>query len=211
MSSIVKQIRGLYGFRYQNKDYLSLNQVDSMFEGLGEHIYSFVQWLLTNEENESSQSKLDTMLKNIQEIKFVPVMKSISDEEKAYLKDFHQKYGLSDKMNLMLTDWAGFFSNEEGNIDMYYDGFKYMIDFSYMMLLSSQIKYAYIINFDSNCLEVYVGDNQCKIENSENRYSHLKNDFIGDGYYGVVLQRSILFNDICNSPNKKLVDWMTVR
>ena len=138
-------------------------------------------------------------------------MKSISDEEKAYLKDFHQKYGLSDKMNLMLTDWAGFFSNEEGNIDMYYDGFKYMIDFSYMMLLSSQIKYAYIINFDSNCLEVYVGDNQCKIENSENRYSHLKNDFIGDGYYGVVLQRSILFNDICNSPNKKLVDWMTVR
>lgn len=204
--SFIQNIKGLYGFRHNDKDYLSLNQMDSMFHGLGEHIFSFVHFLLDGTDEERTQ-KLTRLSNNLDSIKFVKVFSPISSKQREDLQIFHEECGLSAEENIKAFDWPSFFALEEGNIDMYFDGFPYMIDWSYMMLLSGEIHYAYIINLDNQTFEVYTGQNKTKIENSENRYSHLQHHTLHDKHFGVVLHKAIPFSDIQNQ-NKSLKDYL---
>lgn len=199
---MIEYIKGLYGFRLNGKDYLSINQIESQPNGLGEHIFSFLTFLL---EGTEVRTKLEKIKNNVSNIKFVKMHIPIKPEEHDILVEFHNNFGLSSSDNLHASDWATFFSLEEGNVDMYYDGFPYMIDWSYMMKLSKEIKYAYIINFDDEVFEVYRGNNDLKIENEHNRYSHLQHDFLSEGFYGVVLIKKIPFIDIKDT-NKKLIE-----
>lgn len=191
--------QGLYGFRINDTDYLMLNQVSSEIQGLGNHVFQFLMETIENQQ-------IQQLKENVQKIQWVKLYENITPQQKQELIDFHLQYELSSAMNTQATDWATFFALEQGNLSMYLDGFKYAVNQGYMMLWSETIHYAYIINLDTQHFEIYLGKNFQKIENDENRYSHLQNANMYAGTkrynqpethcYGLVLHQKISFNDI---------------
>ena len=179
---------GLYGFRYKDKDYLCLNQMSSEYTGLGEHIFSFVKDLALKPE------LLEKMKTNLTNIEFVKMGYPITEEQKKYLNDFHNEIGLSDEKNINVYEWASFFSQEEGNIDMFLDGFKYMLNWEYMMKLSKTTNFAYLINLDNNMFEIYIGNNEHG--GNKGRYASLQHETMGEGYFGMILIKEIALDSI---------------
>lgn len=186
---------GLYGFRYQNEDYLLINHVSSEIAGLGEHIFYFLKELLNGSEEEKKE-KIAHLTNNLTQIVKVKPHHEMTKEAKEYIKEFHQNFGLSDEVNLELSDWSSFFSQEQGNMFMYYDGFKYLLDSSNYITMSGEIKYVYIINFDDEVFEIYYGNNKQQGAPEQGRYANQQHPFLHDGYWGVTLEKTIPFAQI---------------
>jgi hypothetical protein len=89
-------------------------------------------------------------------------------------------------------DWYSFLREFQGNLDAYKGDLKYMMDDSDFILESLFCEWAYIINLDTNELEVYKGFQK---EPHENRYSdHVYESHSGDKYYPCKLVEKFPFN-----------------
>lgn len=181
--------KGLYGFRYNGQDYLLLNHLVSNVSGLGEFIFDFLKDMLELPE------RLEQLKSNVGKIEKVSYYFEMTQEHFDYIKQYHNEFGLSDEINLTLTDWSGFFSQEEGNIGMYYNGFKYLLDSSNYITMSKEIQYAYILNLDENVFEVYYGNNKHP-QSNKGRYANLKHPFMHEDHYGVTLEFTLPFGHI---------------
>lgn len=200
--------KGIYGFRYNNEDFLLMNQVESQIQGLGEHIFNFLKELLIfdNGETKKNDEYINQIKSNLDSVVKVKPHTEMTDSDREYIRAYHKEFGLSDDKNILLSDWASFFSQEEGNLSLYYFGFKYLLDSSNYILLSKDIHYAYIINLDDDVFEVYYGDNKEKGTAEQGRYASKQHSFLSEGYWGVTLEKTIPFESI-KSKDAKLESY----
>lgn len=154
--------RGCYGF-YKNKiDKLTYNHFDSYFEGLGNNIVQFIR-----------NTSIEQMNKIFEKIELVNEMDIPTVEQ---VLDC-QKYINLSVSTQSVTDMYCLLRETQGYLEPYRDtNLKWMINSNNFIKDSLFCEYAYIINLDTNQLEIYTGFNKVK---TNNRY----NTKPIDGYY----------------------------
>lgn len=176
--------RGAYGFHKGGLDKITYNHHDSYPEVLGKVMIDFC--------NNTSK---DTMHDIFDKIVLVQedTMPSLEQIEEC-LEHYNESVGTGAP-----TDWYSLLRGAQGRPEAYREGLRYMIDSSGFMKDSLFCEWAYIINLDTNTLEVYVGfqkEPQC------NRYEIGIPDH--SGYYNVGLLTEISLDDIPTDRHKKL-------
>lgn len=191
---------GLYGFRFNGKDYIFLFSGHSgIFSeeqngiGFGEHIFSFVKDLVATEQKETLIADLKH---NLSQLKRVSADSRISDEDKRFLVQFDEECGLGTKDSLTCKYWGDFFTTEAGNLYMYLEGFPVYISFATRMLMSKVVGYAYVVNLDDEVFEIYIGGNTESYSSEFDRYSDKQHETFHEGHFGVKLLKRIPFAEI---------------
>lgn len=155
--------RGAYGFRVDNKDYVSYNHCDSYPECLGEEVLKVTQGLVVKHSIEELKEK-------VRSIKLVDINGEPTKKEVEQLK----QYLNLDVGNQKPTDWYCLLREQQGyllsNLEC-----GYMLDSSKFLLDSIFCEWAYIINLDDEVLEVYKG------------FMHKK----GDGRYDSIMMEKM--------------------
>lgn len=162
--------RGLIGLRFKNKDYLTYNHYDSYPEGIGVDIL-----------HELRKMDIEKVKKHIPSIILIDENHKPSKKHKIELKQYTNDKvgGPSTGTDFDKLDWYQVLRNAQGTLKPYIDGtLKYMIDSHEFINDSLFCEWGYIVNFDENCLEVWLGF-QKKVDKS-NRYGQTAND---GGYY----------------------------
>lgn len=179
--------RGAWGWRFHDKDYLFYNHFDSYPSGLGHDIVTYIREHLVSEDDvETTKQKLRTF-KFIEDDMIVP----------DYVKTLATKLGTVDLSvsNRNLDDWYCITRRTQGNplLTLELGHGENAEDFLRDSLFC---EYAYIINLDTNMLEIYQGFN--KDARALGRYAALTEpDHVGynDDYRGVALIKEYpLFN-----------------
>lgn len=170
-----KACNGAIGFRINENDYMIYNHFNS--KQMEEKFLNIIK-----------EFKLDN-IRSIAERSWI-----ITDKENDY--DNHQRCLLLKKSRCPIDydkKWIQFLEDNEIDYDYYYEyAFKYE-DTSTFLTFSKDCEYAYILNFDTNKLEVYKGKNYVtQGSDVDGRYAKLKYDFESDGFcYGVRLIKEI--------------------
>ena len=146
--------RALYGFRKNGDDKLTYNHYDGYPEGLGKDIITFI----SNHTIEELNNIYDKIIMVDEE--------NIPTEEQ--IKECEQ-YANLDVSEQSLMNWYCLLRDSQGDLSCYADGLKYMIDNHDFILDSLFCEFAYIINLDTNKLEVYRGFQ--KVKDPTNRYT----------------------------------------
>lgn len=145
--------RGIYGFRKNESDKLTYNHYDSYPEGLGRNVVEFI--------NGHSIEDLNKIYDNI----ILVDEDSIPTQEQ--IEECKQWENLSvSKQDEQ--DWYCLLRDAQGDLSSYDRGLKYMIDNHDFIFDSLFCEYGYIINLDTNRLEIYVGFQ--KIQDETSRY-----------------------------------------
>jgi len=172
--------RGAYGFRHNDKDTISYNHYDSNPSGLGNKVANFLKEF----------TNIDDIKKIIGDIKLVQESSKPTEEQKKEVMAF----GLCDLdvSSRSSDDWYCLLRNSQGDLSVYTKGLNYMIDGHEFLADSLFCEWAYIINLDTEELEIYRGFN--KDANACGRYAYLtrKKEY---EYFGVVLERTIPLAD----------------
>jgi len=170
--------RGAYGFRHKEKDIVSYNHFDSYPSGLGNKVANFLN-MFTNVED---------LQKVAEGIELVNEDSKPTKEQKIECK----KFELFNKTVSSQSDgdWYCLLRESQGDLTIYTDGFKYMIDGHKFLADSLFCEWAYIINLDTGELEIYRGFN--KDETAPGRYAKVTKE--GE-YVGVRLVKTIPLDD----------------
>lgn len=159
--------QALYGFRHQGEDYLNMADQDGEPECLGNHLFGFVKDCVLIPDH------LDKLKNTLNNKRLVIPYNAISDAEKRFLKKFHERYEFSEYHAAALSSWGAFFTYQIGDWDMYTEGFPYVTQsMNKQMLWSDTFSYAYILNLDTECFEVYRGNNFENHHPEPNRYAN---------------------------------------
>lgn len=177
--------RGAYGFYKNGVDKVTYNHFDSYPTGLGTDVATFVEKTSIEEMNKIFNR---IILVNGNEI---PTEEQITENEK-YLND-----GVSKQTE---EDWYCLLRNAQGDLFVYKDGAKYMIDSKNFLKDSLFCEWAYVINLDTNKLEVYRGFQNKK---SNNRYQPDRAD---NGYWGVKLIKEFDLSDMFISKSMEALE-----
>lgn len=171
--------RGGYGFVKGNEIKVSYNHYDSYFSGLGFDIMKFV--------TETTDKEMEKIFDKIVMVKedSIPTEEQIKECEQ-YLD---LKVSTQDK-----KDWYCLLRNSQGELNEYKKELRYMIDNKEFLGDSLFCEYAYILNLDSKCLDIYTGFNENK--NTNNLFTQFRND--EEKYVEVELLTSISFKKIRN-------------
>jgi hypothetical protein len=171
--------RGCYGFRKDGQDKLTYNHYDSYPSCLGKNIVDFIQ-----------STSIEEMKNIFEKIVLVKDKDLPSDEELVLWK-------LTDTISLGKFDWYSFLSEYQGDLSYYKkDDAKYMENGNDFIKDSLFCEWAYIINLDTNELEVYKG---FQSEPHENRYTdYVYESNSGDKYYPC---RLVATYDLDNIPD----------
>lgn len=162
--------RGAYGFRLNNKDYISYNHSDSYPEGLGESILKQTKELL--------REGIKKLKNKVSKIKLVTDKIPPTKEDIKNLKRY-TNLGVGTQSN---KDWYCLTRELQGSlIANIISG--YMMDSSEFLFDSSYCEYAYILNLDDEILEIYGGS---VTEMGDGRYASKKSN-PDDEFYGVKL------------------------
>ena len=174
--------RGLYGLRKNGIDKLAYNHSDSYPSYLGAHIIDFLtnvsieqlnflydHIILVNEDSTPTQNEIDFCMSN----------------NTGYLDNTRQN-----------DLWYGLLHNLQGDLIMIMEIAQknnkvYLIDNQEFIRDSLFCEWAYIINLDTNKLEIYEGFQKTPDDN--NRYGNTPNQ---DGYYPCQLLLEIPLNKI---------------
>lgn len=134
--------RGCYGFRKNGVDKLTYNHFDSYPDYLGRHIIQFCK--------ETSIEEMNEIFDRIHLVngRFKPD----SDHIKECMPYYNGNVG-----NQSIHDWYCLLREAQGNLNVYKNGLKYMVDDVDFIKDSLFCEYAYIINLDTNELEFWVG------------------------------------------------------
>lgn len=144
--------RGSWGFRIDGKDKLTYNHYDSYPSGLGEIIKKFIA-------NHS--------IKELREIATKIILVSNAKKPtKEQIKEC-EKYADTGVSTGSLTEWYVLLRNAQGEPEAYANDLRYMISNPNFIKDSLFCEWAYIINLDTEKLEIYTGPRE---EPQDNRY-----------------------------------------
>lgn len=168
--------RGSWGFRMDGKDKLTYNHCDSYPSGLGETIKQFI---ITH-----SIEELKSIADNIVLVDkdSTPTQKQINE---------CQKFADQGVSTGKLTEWYVLLREAQGNPEAYTKGLKYMISYPEFIKDSLFCEWAYIINLDTETLEVYTGFQEIA---QDNRYKNYLSK--PDGYANCSLIKEIPLNEV---------------
>ena len=178
--------RGAIGFRKNNSDKLTYNHYDSYPSGLGEEIVDFIKNTSIEEMNKLfDELKLINLDYDMQK-GCLKLNQQEIDILKFFIADERQIYGLNDCIEeylYRLNNNPLFYYKHESSI-------KEMVDNNSFIKDSLFCEYGYIINLDTNKLEIWKGFQ--KKPDSNNRYG-VENV---DGYYPCKMIKEISFSYI---------------
>jgi hypothetical protein len=167
--------RGTYGFYKNGVSKLTYNHFDSYPENLGADIVKFVRSCTIEELNQIFDS-----IVMIDERSMPTLMQ---------IKECEQWYDAS-VSNQTRTDWYCLLRNAQGDIFALKQGLKYMLNHKDFIKESLFCEWGYIINLDTNELEIYKGYQR---RPNNNRYACKADE---DGYYNCALIRSYPLDEI---------------
>lgn len=178
--------RGAIGFRMNGEDKVTYNHFDSYPSGLGAEILMFVK-----------NHKVEDMKRIVPEIKLVNEQDQPTPEEKLACRRW-TNFNVSSKSD---DDWYCLLRDAQGRLESFVDeGLRYMIDSQLFLVDSLFCEWAYIINLDTDKLEVYKGFN--KDPKAAGRYAALQDGPRYDGdpldYFGVMLLVEYPLKDAAN-------------
>ena len=145
--------RGIYGFRKNEVDKLTYNHYDSYPEGLGRKVIEFI-----------GNHTIEELNKIYDKIIMVDNESTPTEEQ---IKEC-EKYADISVSEQSLEDWYCLLRNSQGDL-FAYDDLRYMINNADFILDSLFCEYGYIINLDTNRLEIYKGFQ--KVFDPTNRYT----------------------------------------
>lgn len=171
--------RGVYGFRRNGVDKITYSHSCSYPTILGESILKFIK--------STPVEEMDSIFEKI-------IM--INEENKPTKEQIEEckEYFDSSIRDNNIEDWYCLLRKSQGTLMPYKEDLKYMIDSEDFIKSSLQCEWGWIINLDTNQLEVYIGFQR---EIDDNRYSVDKPD--NYGYYNCKLFKSISFNELNNN------------
>lgn len=187
--------RGCYGFRINKSDKVTYNHSDSYPTYLGVNVLSFI--------HDTPESELRDIASRIE----IVAEESIPSPEliKAYKN--HADTGVSRQS---LKDWYCLLRDTQGALAPYRNGLRHMIDSCDFLKDSLFCEWAYIINLDTQELEIYRGFNKRKYVRNGGRYAKYTVDerpLNGKRYYGVTLLQRIPLTDIRHMPLEQIREW----
>lgn len=177
--------RGCYGFRKNGIDKITYNHYDSYPSGLGADVATFCK-----------ETSLDEMNEIFDRIILVAESSTPTAEQ---IAECHKYYGAGDA-GQTVEDWYWLLRDTQGDLSVYKDNLRYMIDSHDFITGSLFCEYAYIINLDTNRLEYWVGFQRKPDKN--NRYG-TKNH---NGYYPCKMKAS--YSLLPQYMKKRTVDGM---
>lgn len=175
--------RGCYGFYKNGESKITYNHFDSYPSGLGKSIFKFIK--------SNSIEDLNFYFDNL-----------ILVEEKDFPNDYEKK--TLDKLDYLYQykdeklNWFQILGSTLGDLDVLNEGLFFFINANDFIKESLFCEWGYIINLDTNELEIYKGFQK---EPNYNRY-HIDTPS-KSGYYNCKLIKSISLDDIYNSNNFK--------
>jgi len=171
--------RGAYGFRVDNKDYVTYNHSDSYPSYLGENILEQTKALLSKYSVEELKDK-------------VAAIKLKSGGEKPTKKDILalKEYTDINVGDRSTNDWYCLTRGLQGSL-IHHIRSGYMLDDSNFLLDSVYCEWAYIVNLDDCVFEIYKGFTKQK---GSGRYDSIKTK----GDYGVRLIVAYPFDKLQN-------------
>jgi len=178
---------GAIGFILNGKEHIAYNHSDSYPTWLGERVLKYVR--------ENVNGKTDEIKQKVS--KLIPV----DEDKKPTAEQFDDLIGyMQDGVGGSDDDWYRLLRGTQGDLEKMLAA-KYYIDYESFLACSIHCEWAYIVNLDTQELEIYRGSNRDK--NAKGRYAKLddgdnsrrKKNRIGS-YYGVLLLASIPFSQI---------------
>lgn len=170
--------RGSYGFFKDGESKLTYNHFDSYPTGLGFEVVKFIK--------KHSNKELNNMFDSLALVKEKDYP---TQQEEVNLK----KLGFGTEYKNKKLTWYEILGSHFGDLNLYSNGLNYMIDYTDFIKESLFCEWAYIINLNSNELEIYVGFQK---EPNNNRYCI---DIPSkSGYYNCKLIKSIPLDVIRN-------------
>lgn len=154
--------RGCYGFRKNGIDKLTYNHFDSYPDCLGHDVVQFCK---------------ETSIEEMNEIFDKTILVDENSKPTAEQIVECMEYYNGDVSTRTPEDWYCLLREAQGNLNVYRNGLRYMIDNHDFIKDSLFCEYAYIINLDTNCLEFWRGFQHEPDEN--NRYGTEEDS----GYY----------------------------
>jgi len=188
--------RGLYGFRYKGVDYLVFNKSDSYPSGLGintlwatrEYFYEanppLISWgnISLTELRNVAEKRIDALQRRVQALTLVQEDRRVTLEELETLQLSGFFQGLPDRY----PTWREVFKAAEGCISLLIRGtLGFIAPHNEFMLDSLFCEWAYIIDLDAQCFEVWEGAQ--KEPTPRGLYGETPND---EGYYPCKLIKS---------------------
>jgi len=134
--------RGVYGFRLNGKDKTTYNHSDSYPEYLGRNIIEFIR-STSSEEMKSIFNRIELIDKN----------KKPTKEEIAKCQEWSD-FSVSSRSE---NDWYCLLRSAQGDLFAYKQGLFYMSDDSSFIEDSLFCEWGYIINLDTDMLEIWQG------------------------------------------------------
>jgi len=133
--------RGLYGFYKNGITKTTYNHNDSLPEELGNNIVNFLR---------------DTTIPELNAIFDKIIL--VDGNEKPSVSQYFEHYKYDTRKNWQpMDDWDAVLREYQGNLQVYKDGLQYMTDDLSFIHNSLFCEYVYIINLDTNVMEVYYG------------------------------------------------------
>lgn len=169
--------RGIYGFYKNGIDKLTYNHYDSYHEGLGKNVVDFIKNTTIDEMNEVFE-------------KIVLVSDVMPTKEQIEECSLYTNLNVS---NQNTNDWYCLLRDAQGDLNVYKNGLKYMIDDKEFIKDSLFCEYGYIINLDENILEVYEG---FQTSPQTNRYITDKPCDSGGKYFNCALVGKYKFDNL---------------
>jgi len=180
--------RGAYGFRIDNEDKVTYNHFDSYPTDLGKNVVDFVR-----------STPMKELIAIANKIVLVDGNLVPTDEEQEKYAKLYANLLVSDRS---LKDWYCLIRNSQGNLGAYKEGLVHMIDSHEFLIDSLFCEWVYIINMDTNKLEVYKGFNTDPF-NAKGRYCIETSDEKRK-YYGVSLVNETSISKIRNMSSSSL-------
>jgi len=175
--------RGAYGFRLNQKDYITYNHFDSYPSGLGNEILKAARKIARD---------IPGAKEKVARLKLVTDKNPPTTEEIKKLA----KYTDITVSSKLPSEWYVLLRNIQGQIEEHLES-GYMIDSAGFLSDSLFCEWAYIINLDDETLEVYKGFNQNP--KAAGRYAGLRDDH---EFNGVVLLEAIPLTKLSKDLNK---------
>lgn len=178
--------RGVYGFHKNGVDKITYNHFDSYPTGLGEGVKKFI-----------SNHTIDDFNNIFKKLKMV---KSNTKPTKKQIEDC-KKYANVNVSNGTVEDWYCLLREAQGNLEALAEDLVYMIDDASFLTESLFCEWGYVINLDTNMLEIYRG---FQTKPQQNRYfSSEHTDNLGE-YYNCALIKEIPLDDVKKFDMKRL-------
>jgi len=169
--------RGCYGFYKNGEDKLTYNHYDSYPNYLGVDVVEFIR--------ETSIEEMNEIFDKIVMIdgSSIPTKEQIEECSKFY----NGSVGEGTR-----KDWYCLLRSSQGDLKVYKESLKYMIDDKKFMGDSLFCEWAYVINLDDKLFEIYRGFQKSLVENRYKKYVLLP----VDNYYNVKLLKTYPLDDI---------------